>query len=162
MPPAIRNACAWRDITELCRKFSEVTPLTDARPRFPGTSLQQLDVAIHKPNFTDFARGKLDDPVGKLDLVLGSDDLLTVHQQDQIADGKRRAFVGVIERMTDRNRVHREGGNLLDSWIFESVGQIRLDTSENGANRSADSGAGQPAVSRQQMLMQVGDLLFGR
>ncbi|MCY4563921.1 MAG: hypothetical protein OXE40_05485 [Gammaproteobacteria bacterium] len=41
-----------------------MTPLTDARFRFPGTSLQHLDVAIHEPNFTDLARGKLDDPVG--------------------------------------------------------------------------------------------------
>ncbi len=64
--------------------------------------------------------------------------------------------------MTDRKRVHRKGGNLLDSRIFESVGQIHLDTSENGADRSAESGARQSAVSRQQMLMQVGDLLFGR
>ena len=139
-----------------------ISSLGNARLRFPGTSLQHLDVAFRKPDLTDFACGKLNDPIGKLDLILGSDDFPIVHQQDQIADGERRAFVRVIEWMTDRKRVHGKGGYLLDRRIFEPVGQIHLDSSENGANRSADSGARQSALSSQQMLMQVGDLLFRR
>ena len=108
------------------------------------------------------ARGKLNDLVGKLDLIFGSDDFPIIHQQDQIADGERRTFVRVIEWMTDRKRVHGKGGELLDSRIFEPVCQIRLDSSENGTNRSADSRARQSALSRQQMFMQVGNLLFRR
>ena len=128
--------------------------------RATGTSLQHLDIPFHKPVLTHLASGNGNDPVSELELMLGADDFPIVHQQDQVADGKRRALVRIVERMAHRERVHGKGRGLLDGRPFESVRKIRLNASENGADRSADSGAGQPALCRQQMLMQVGDLLF--
>ncbi len=135
-------------------------PLGDARFGILATSFQQLDVPFRKLALANVACCKIDDLVCKLYLVLGPDNSSVVHQQDQIADGERCAFVRVIERMTDRKRIDGERGDLLDAWTFEPVCQIRLDSSENGADGSAGSGTGQSAISRQQMFMQVGDLLF--
>ena len=110
-------------------------------------SLQHLNIHIHEAVLIHGSSGKLDYQVRKLDLIRMSDDVLVIHQQDQIAYSQRRAFVRIVEWMSDRKRVHREGGDLRDSRIFELVCQICPDSSENGPDRGADSGSRHSAVS---------------
>ena len=108
----------------------------------------------------DGSGGEFDYQVRKLDLIRMCDDVLAIHQQDQIAYSQGRAFVRIVEWMSDRKRVHRESGDLRDSRIFELVCQICLDSTENGTDGRADSGPRHSAVSCKQLFMQVSDLLL--
>lgn len=99
------------------------------------TSRQHLNIRFNESVLTDAACGKLNDQVRKFDLMHGRDDFLVIHQQDQIASGQGRTFIRVIEWMTDRERVHREGRDLRDSRIFELICQVRLDATECGTER---------------------------
>ena len=94
--------------------------------------------------------------------MLGLNDSFFVNQQYKVTDGESRSFIPVIERMADCERVNSNGSDLLDSGFFEPIRQVHLDSPENGTYGSADSRARQPAQLCQQLLMQIGDLLFRR
>ena len=63
--------------------------------------------------------------------------------------------------MSYDKRVDRKPRRLWDGRFVETIGQVRLNPTENSTRRCADTRPRQPAVFRQEVFMQVGDLLLG-